>query len=150
MALKSEKFDKFLEEKEIKCFQREEIKDQLNTVVYRSFMEIEGQNLPIIVITDSSIYTIVRVQVAAKLIKNHNTEEILKYINELNRQFKVFKYFVTDDGDLCLDSCIPADAETFSSEVVYTIIDVILKHLVEYYPIVMRKIWAETEEEKMN
>ncbi len=150
MTLKAEKFDKFLEEKEIKCFQKEEIKDQLNTVVYRSFMEVEGQNLPIIVITDSSIYTMVRVQVAAKLAKEHNTGEVLEYINELNRQFKVFKYFVTDNGDLCLDSCIVTDAETFNSEIVYTVIDVILKHLVEFYPAIMRKIWAEEKEEKAN
>lgn len=150
MTLKAEKFDKFLEEKEIKCFQKEEIKDQLNTVIYRSFMEVEGQNLPIIVITDSSIYTMVRVQVAAKLAKEHNTGEILEYINELNRQFKVFKYFVTDNGDLCLDSCIVTDVETFNSEIVYTVIDVILKHLVEFYPAIMRKIWAEEKEEKAN
>lgn len=148
MAIKAEKFDKFLEEKEIKCFQREEIKDELKSIVYRSFMEIEGQNLPVIIITDNSIYTMIRVQVAGKLVKKHNTEKVLEYINELNRQFKVFKYFVTDEGDLCLDSCIPGKAETFDSEIIYTVLDVILKHLAEHYSIIMNKIWAEEKSKK--
>lgn len=150
MTAKAEKFDKFLEEKEIKCFQREEIKDQLNTVVYRSFMEIEGQNLPVMIITDSSIYTMVRVQIAAKAAKSHNTEKVLEYINELNRQFKVFKYFITAEGDLCMDSCIPSTADNFEAEIVYTVIDVILKHLVEYYPVIMSKIWSEEKADKVN
>lgn len=143
MASKAEKFKKFLEEKEIKCFQVEEIEDELGTVVFRSFMEIEGQNLPVIVVNDSSIYTMVRTQVAAKVIKAGNELKILEYINELNRQFKVFKYYVTDEGDLCMDSCIVATEKTFNGELVYTVIDVILKHLEEQYPIFMRKIWAE-------
>ncbi|WP_278537992.1 YbjN domain-containing protein [Fusobacterium varium] len=143
MAVKTEKFDKFLDEKEIKCFQKEEIGDELETVVYRSFMEVEGQNLPIIVITDNSIYSMIRVQVAAKVVKNHNLEKVLEYINELNRQYKVFKYFVTEDGDLCLDSCIPSSSDSFDGELVYTIIDVLLKHLVEHYAVLMRKIWSE-------
>ena len=46
MDSKAVKFEKFLNEKEIKCFQKEEIKDELETVVFRSFMEVEGQNLP--------------------------------------------------------------------------------------------------------
>lgn len=145
MAVKAEKFDKFLEEKEIKCFQKEEINDELGTVVYRSFMEVEGQNLPIIVITDNSIYTMVRVQIAAKVVKNHNPEKVLEYVNELNRQYKVFKYFVTEDGDLCLDSCLPSSGENFDGELVYTIIDVLLKHLVEHYPVLMGKIWSENK-----
>lgn len=140
---KAEKFDKFLEEKEIKCFQKEEIGDELATVVYRSFMEVEGQNLPVIVITDNSIYTMVRVQVAAKAAKNHNPEKVLEYINELNRQYKAFKYFVTADGDLCLDSCIPSSSDSFDGELIYTIIDVLLRHLVEHYPVLMGKIWSE-------
>lgn len=143
MAVKTEKFDKFLDEKEIKCFQKEEIGDELETVVYRSFMEVEGQNLPIIVITDNSIYSMIRVQVAAKVVKNHNLEKVLEYINELNRQYKAFKYFVTEDGDLCLDSCIPSSSDSFDGELVYTIIDVLLKHLVEHYAVLMRKIWSE-------
>lgn len=141
MDSKALKFEKFLNEKEIKCFQKEEIKDELETVVFRSFMEVEGQNLPIVVITDRSIYTIIRVQIAGKVVKNHNPEEVLKYVNELNSQYKVFKYFVTEEGDLCLDSCIPSIDEKFDSELIYTVIDVLLKHLLEQYPILMGKIW---------
>lgn len=145
MTVKAEKFDKFLEEKEIKCFQKEEIGDELKTVVYRSFMEVEGQNLPVIIITDNSIYSMIRVQVVAKVVKNQNLEKVLEHINELNRQYKVFKYFVTEDGDICLDSCLTSSAESFDGELVYTIIDVLLKHLVEHYATLMGKIWSDNQ-----
>lgn len=145
MITKVEKFDKFLEEKEIQCFQKEVIEDELGTTAYRSFMEVEGQNLPILVIVDNSIYTMVRVQIATKVIKEHNLEKVLEYINELNRQYKVFKYFITAEGDLYLDSCLPSTNETFDGEIVYTIIDVLLKHLVEHYANLMGKIWSENK-----
>jgi hypothetical protein len=139
---KAEKFTQFLEEKELKCFQKEEIKDELETVVFRSFMEIEGQNLPVVIILDRSIYTVVRVQIIAKVAKKYNPEKMLEYINEMNRQYKVFKYYVTEEGDLYLDSCIPSNTENFDGELVYTVIDVILKHLTEHYTNFMKKLWS--------
>jgi predicted type IV restriction endonuclease len=146
---KNEKFIKFLEEKGIQCFQKEELQDELGTNIFRSYLEVEGQNLTVVVITDSSIYTVIRVVIAVKLIKKHNIDQVLAYCNELNRQFKVFKYYVTEEGDLCLDSCIVSTKETFDGELVYTVIDVILKHLVEHYPLLMKKIWlTETPESK--
>ena len=36
---KAEKFDKFLEENKITCFSKEEVKNDLHTVVYRAHME---------------------------------------------------------------------------------------------------------------
>ena len=60
MNKKAEKFEKMLKENKIECFQKEEIKDELHTVLYRSFMEIEGLQLPVVVILDDSIYSIFR------------------------------------------------------------------------------------------
>jgi len=142
MNLRDSKFTEFLKKAEITCFEREEVKDELETVVFRSLMEVEGQNLPMVVVMDNSIYTNIRVQVAAKAIKDSNKEAILSYINELNREYKVFKYYVTEDGDICLDSCIVSIAEEFNSEMVYTVLDVILNHLTECYSTFMKKIWA--------
>jgi predicted type IV restriction endonuclease len=144
---KNEKFIKFLEEKGIQCFQKEEIQDELGTTAFRSYLEVEGQNLPVVVITDSSIYTVIRVLIAVKLVKKHNLNQVLDYCNELNRQYKVFKYYVTEEGDLCLDSCIVSTKETFTGDLVYTVIDVILKHLTEYYPLLMKRIWLTEKSE---
>ncbi|MDL2280834.1 hypothetical protein LJC10_03110 [Selenomonadales bacterium OttesenSCG-928-I06] len=142
MNTKAEKFQSFLEETKIDCFTNEEIKDELNSVAFRSRIEVEGQHLPMIIIMDQSIYTMLRVQVSAKLVKDSNKNEILNYINDLNSKFKVFKYYVTEEGDLCLDSCILSTDDAFDGRMVQTVLDVVLKHLVEQYPILMRKIWA--------
>lgn len=142
MTTKSKKFKEFLEKNQIKCFSIEEIKDELKTTVFRSYIEIEKQNLPVVVILDASIYSIVRVLIISKVLSEQSKNDILEYINELNRKYKAFKYYITQDGELCLDSCVPSTQEDFNSETIYTIIDVILKHLTEEYPIFMRKIWA--------
>ncbi|MEG1159039.1 MAG: hypothetical protein RSD70_01490, partial [Acidaminococcaceae bacterium] len=59
-----------------------------------------------------------------------------------NKKYKVFKYYVGDKGDLCLDSCIPSTGEGFDPNIVHAVIDVVLKHLNDEYPVLMRKIWA--------
>lgn len=142
MNSKAKKFEEFLKKNNIECFQKEEIKDELKTTVYRSVMEVEGQNLPTVIVTDISIYTIIRVQIAAKLLRDTKFEKGLTYLNKINSEYKLFKYYVTESGDLCLDSCIVSTEDKFDPEVIYTAIDVILKHLIEQYPILMKHIWS--------
>lgn len=141
MNRRAQAFQDYLQENNIDCFAAEEIGDELNTTAFRSHMEIAGQSLPIVVILDDSIYGMLRLQIAPKALKEANKQVMLEYINELNRRYKVFKYYVTDSGDLCLDCCILHDAEQANGPMIYTIIDVVLKHLTEEYPVLMRKIW---------
>ena len=143
MNRRAQAFQTFLQENNIDCFTVEEIGDELNTTVFRTHMEIEGQSLPLVVILDESIYGMLRLQIAPKALKEANKWVILEYINELNRQYKVFKYYVAAGGELCLDCCILHDAEQANGPMIYTIIDVVLKHLAEEYPVLMRKIWLE-------
>ena len=143
MNKRAQIFQDFLQENNINCFTVEEINDELNTTAFRSHMEIEGQQLPLVVILDDSIYGMLRLQVVPKALKETNKEIVLEYINELNRQYKVFKYFLASDGDLCLDCCILGDAEQANGPIIYTVIDVVLKHLTEEYPNLMSKIWVK-------
>ena len=93
MNKKAEAFKKYLDEKKITCFAIDKIDDdKLNTVVFRSYIEVEGQQLPTIIILDSSIYGMIRVRVANNVLNENNEVGVLKEINKLNRQFKVFKY----------------------------------------------------------
>ena len=143
MNKKAEIFKKYLEEKEITCFQVDEIaNDELNTVVFRSNIAVEGQQLPTLILADSTIYTVIRVQVAAAALKEDNQVELIKAINELNRTYKVFKYYFAANGDLVLDSVIPAPADQIDGDMVYTILDVIVQHLTGEYKNLMKKIWG--------
>lgn len=140
---KAEKFDKFLEENKITCFNKEEVKNDLHTVVYRAHMEVSGQMLPTMVVADDSIYTMIQVRVAASVVNEGNKQAVLEHINAMNGKYKVFKYYVADNGDICLDSCLTDTEESFDPRFVHTVIDVILRHLTEEYPNLMSLVWAK-------
>lgn len=143
MNKRAQTFQEYLQENNIECFTTEEINDELHTTAFRSYMEIAGQKLPLVVILDESIYGILRIQITPKALRESNNKLLLEYINDLNRQYKIFKYYVTIDGDLYLDCCILCEEEQASGSLLHTIINVVLSHLEEEYPTLMRKVWAE-------
>ena len=78
MNNKAEQFNAFLEEQKIKVFQMEELEgNEQHTVVFRSFLGVEGQQLPTIVIIDDSIFSIIRVQIAPQALKDENAADLL-------------------------------------------------------------------------
>lgn len=143
MNQKAEKFQKYLEEKEINVFEVIEVpEDELNTVVFRSNIAVEGEQLTTMVVLDDSIYGIVRVRVANAALKEGNETALIKAINELNAKYKVFKYYFGQDGALMLDSVILDKPGEVDGNMIYTILDVIIKHLEAEYKNVMKQIWA--------
>ena len=57
MNKRANAFKAYLSEKGIEAFQIDEVADDaLNTVVFRSTFEINGLNLPLLIILDSSIF----------------------------------------------------------------------------------------------
>ena len=140
---KAQIFQEYLQEKNINCFQVQEVpEDALNTVVFRSSIEVEGQQLPTLVITDSSIYTMIRVRVANQALKESNEEALIKAINKINGQYKIFKYYFAEDGALILDSYLLEKPEELDGDMVYTVLDIIVKHLLAEYKNIMKLIWA--------
>ena len=140
---KAQIFQEYLQEKNITCFQVQEVPDDaLNTVVFRSSIEVEGQQLPTLVITDSSIYTMIRVRVANQALKEGNETALVKAINKINAQYKIFKYYFAEDGALILDSYLLERPEELDGDMVYTVLDIIVKHLLAEYKNIMKLIWA--------
>ena len=143
MNKKAQIFQEYLQEKNITCFQVQEVpNDELNTVVFRSSIEVEGQQLPTLVITDSSIYTMIRVRVANQALKESNEQALIKDINKINAQYKIFKYYFAEDGALILDSYLLEKPEELDGDMVYTVLDIIVKHLLAEYKNIMKAIWA--------
>lgn len=142
MNTKAEKFNKFLEEKNIKVFQVQEVEGDLHPVVYRSAMEVEGQNLPTMLVIDDSIYVMLQVRVGAGLVKEGNKAAVMEHLNKLNENYKVFKYYAAPNGDIVIESCIPSTDEQFVPEMVHAVIDVVLKHLMEEYSKLMKTVWS--------
>ena len=143
MNSKAEKFLVFLKEQDIKVFEVAELEDEFKTTIFRSRMEVAGQLLPTVVLLDESIYPLVRVQIVDKAVKGESLERVLAYTNELNGKYKIFKYYVTAEGALMLDCCLPSNTEKFDGELVRVVLDVVLKHLIEEYPNLMTQVWGE-------
>ena len=148
MNKKAEKFQKMCKENNINCFQVEELKDELHTVIFRSFMEIEGLQLPIVVILDDSIYPILRTLVIGKGVDEKNKNDVVKVVNSLNATYKAFKYVVTENGEIVLDACMPCTDDTFDPNLVRVMIDVAIKNLNENYRKIVKTVWEDEKEAK--
>lgn len=140
---KAAKLESYFQEQKLTCFQKEELKDdEVHTVIFHSNVEVDKQTLPMGIIVDDTIYTIIRVQVGSGLVKERNQTNFIKYMNELNRSFKVFKYVSADNGDVFLDACLPSTPESFDPEMVRVVLNVIVEHLHDKYDELMKKAWA--------
>ena len=142
MNLKATKFTNFINERNINVFQMQEIDGDMHPVVYRSAMEVGGQNLPTMLVIDDSIYVMLQVRVGAGLVKESNKAAVMEHMNSLNENYKVFKYYANEHGDIVIESCIPTTDEEFMPELVHAVIDVVLKHLNEEYPKLMKTVWS--------
>ena len=142
MNLKATKFTNFINERNINVFQMQEIDGDMHPVVYRSAMEVGGQNLPTMLVIDDSIYVMLQVRVGAGLVKESNKAPVMEHMNSLNENYKVFKYYANENGDIVIESCIPTTDEEFMPELVHAVIDVVLKHLNEEYPKLMKTVWS--------
>lgn len=139
--LKAAKFEQYTTANNMNFFNKNELKDDADTVVFQSNIKVEGQTIPVGIITDNTIYTIIRVQVGAGLVKDNNKDKFHEYLNNLNRSYKVFKYVAADDGSVFLDACLPSTNESFDAEVVRVVLDVIVDHLNTEYKNIMKQAW---------
>ncbi|MBR5908967.1 MAG: histidine kinase, partial [Schwartzia sp.] len=116
-------------------FEMREVKDNNeHLVLFRSSLEAKKDwFLPMVVFLDDTIYTIVRVWTMTDAVNDGNRVRVREYLMEMNRRYKVFKYYDTDQGDIVLDACIPSSADAFEPEDVAIIIDVVWDHLKETY-----------------
>lgn len=139
--LKAQKFEAYTQANKMDFFVKNEMKDEADTIVFQSNLKVEGQTIPLGIITDNTIYTIIRVQIGSQLLKDENKLALLEYLNQLNRSYKVFKYVAAEDGSIFLDACLPSTNESFDAEIVRVILDVIVDHLNNEYKNIMKQAW---------
>lgn len=136
-------FEQYLADNKVEGFASRVVNDQLNSVVFHSNLAVKGQNLPVAVIIDDSVYTMIQVQVIGDAGSQKSLQELAVYANELNQTYRMLKYMVTPEGHLALSCCVASDHDKFEPKLVIGILDQILQHLNQEYPNFMRKIWAE-------
>lgn len=146
MNKKAEEFQKYLDADENKksAFQTEEVKDDAqNTVVFRSHIVVEGQQLPTLVILDDSVFSMIRIQISPKAQTEENELKVLKLANEYNLKYKPFKLYFDATGSLILDVCLLTPGEDFSElgDEIYGMFEVLINFLNESYRPIMKEIW---------
>ena len=143
--VKTTKLKDFFAENKIECFQVEERNDENETAVFRSLMQVKGQTLPFAVLLDKSVYALLQVQLAPAIIKGDVLSKVAAYLNEMNNNYRVFKFVVTNEGDLLLNACVVSKDDNFDPALVNAIIAETVKFLEGEYASIMAKIWKEIE-----
>ena len=129
-------------ENEINVFSTESVEDEYSTVIFRSRIETKGQILPTAILIDTSIFTILRTQIVTG-VAAEKRDRIVKYLNGLNAQDKIFKYYLREDGSIYLDICLPFVDETFDSKMIQLMLSVLVQHLEATYDDLMAEIWKK-------
>ena len=98
--------------------------------------------MPMAIFIDDSIFTIIRTQVATGT-NAKNVERIKSYLNTLNAEYKMFKYYLREDGNIYLDICVPFVDETFDSRMIQTLLPILVQQLEAVYEDLMAEAWAK-------
>ena len=117
--------------------------DEYKTVVFRSNIEIKGQNLPTIIITDETIWTLIRIQIVAGAAQGDKKASVQDYLNGLNQKYKAFKFYVADNGDVIMDISVPTIADHFDAEMLRSLLQITVEQLTDIYPQIMEVVWAK-------
>ena len=136
-------FKSYLDEKKIEVFAIDELSnDEQETAIFHSHIIVAGQQLPTIVVTDKSIFTVIRVQIAPQVLNENNKVALLEFVNAENLKYKPFKLYFNDNGTLLLDFCHSTPKEPLDGDTIYLIFDVIINYLNANYQEIMKSIWA--------
>lgn len=141
-ATKAEKFQVFLKDNDINYFESQALSDEFHTTIFRSRIEAKGQIMPMAIFIDDSIFTIIRTQVATG-INEKNIDSIKSHLNMLNAEYKIFKYYLREDGNIYLDICVPFVDETFDSRMIQTLLPILVQQLETVYEDLMAVVWAK-------
>ena len=93
MNPKSLLFDKFLKEEEIISFERKDFDDEDGTVVYRSYIKSPLWDMPLFVILDNSIYSVVRLVLGPEKVTAQNMNALNALIVTM-RHIKIINYIL--------------------------------------------------------
>ncbi len=141
MVEAAEKYREYLHKNKLGNFQIEELRDDQDSVIFRSVVSVHGQYIPLAVIFDNTIYTMIRANLASKALNDENGYEVSNYIMRLNHANKLLKYYMAPDTSVLLDACIPSLPGEFSPELVQTLLSVFVKEIELHYTELMKLIW---------
>ncbi len=141
MNKKAEVFKQYLAERNIDAFLIDDtVQDELEIVIFRSHLAVQGHELPVIVVLDNSIYGMIRLLVASNAVHDGNELAVLKLLNHYNAQCKSFTYYLDEDGDLMMDACVLSKEGEADGDMIYAMFQAMADHLTASYAEMMQTI----------
>lgn len=134
MIDKAEKLQVYLENQSIGRFEVQEQGDQQQSVVFRSMVSLEQNLLPVGIIVDATLFTIVRVKLIENRLDDRNILEAYRCITTANCRNKIAKYYMTPDMTIFADACIPAEKGAFSPKLVVDMLHLMLQDVQQELP----------------
>lgn len=129
----AKRYQEFLEKNNVQGFAVQELGDEADSVMFRSNILVRGQELPLAVIFDKSIFTIIRVNLAPKAVNDSNMFEVTNLMMRLNSRNKAVKYYLAADASIVMDCVIPAFAGQFSPKLVQSMLQLACGEVMAHY-----------------
>lgn len=130
--LKAEKFEDYNKKHHITFFKRFDEDGKFDTVVFATAVRAEGGvPLGIAVITDNSLYTMVRACLGVEA--EGKRGELLRFLDKMNDRYPMFKFYIDEENTVCMDSCCLSDDKTFQPLLVHSMVEVALVFLQRKY-----------------
>lgn len=107
----------------------------------RSAFLIEGQELPMAITVDETVYTYIQVGVVPK-VKEDARAKVLEYINLLNINHPMLQYSVTPEGQVVLQMSVIFEDDAFKPALIFALIEEVVNHLMGVFPEIMKEVWA--------
>ena len=135
-------FDKFLKDEEITSFERKGFDDEDGTVVYRSYIKSPLWDMPLFVILDNSIYSVIRLVLGPEKVTAQNMNALNALINRDNATYKNYKLYIDEpDSSLYLDCVYMCGDDAVEPALMYAL----MASIVDYVPEAVGELKAAFE-----
>ncbi|MBN3859102.1 hypothetical protein GKC56_00825 [Neisseriaceae bacterium PsAf] len=126
MNKKAEKFQQFITEHNLQdSFSiSEHTEAGRDFVLFDTSVEVGGQYLKVVVILDEGLQTIIRMWVG-HLINSQNKKHVLTKLNQLNTEYKGFKFFLDGKNNVIMDWINSTPDDLFDPHLVHFTLGVI-------------------------
>lgn len=131
---KAKPFEDYLASEKLSFFEKRVVGGPSDTVAFVTALPAGPFRIPAAVITDASIYTVIRCHLGDRFVGATDEAEFLEYLRQLNARHACFKYAVNEEGGLYLDVCLPSRENDFDPELIRFVLNLIVHHLQDTYP----------------
>lgn len=143
MNEKAKKFEAHVEELKkqgFDWFQKEELQDEYNTVVFHGHVTIKDTNLPVFIVLDNTALSFVRVGITPNAVDKRYKNRLFQELNSLNAKYKVSKYYLNeDDNYVYMDMSIPVLDDDFEPTLVTNmLLNIVEPHLQEVWESIIK------------